>query len=205
MSQRGQRDAPECLREIALDDFDDGAVVDVMSDGSLRLRLPVMPPTWASAGSFDDLQAQLEQATGTRVVGLDRELFALPSPAADSVARIQHFLRELRGRAGPLVELLGVPGCPGIPPTLQLIREVFGDVDVRNVVVDSEDAARGLRFLGSPSVRVDGVDIEEGADLRADFGVQCRVYVVGEKLLNVPPREWLERVRDLRPRPSGHG
>jgi hypothetical protein len=36
------------------------------------------------------------------------------------------------------------------------------------------------RFLGSPSVRVEGVDIEPGAGERTDFGLKCRLYRTSE-------------------------
>ena len=48
----------------------------------------------------------------------------------------------------------------------------------RVVRVESADAAEHLRFLGSPTVRVDGHDVEAGTADRDDFGLQCRVYSV---------------------------
>jgi len=37
--------------------------------------------------------------------------------------------------------------------------------------VDMEEKTRQLKFLGSPSIRVNGLDIEPGADERQDYGL----------------------------------
>lgn len=51
---------------------------------------------------------------------------------------------------------------------------------------DGADAAR-LRFPGSPTVRVDGADIEPGAEARSSDALSCRMYGGA----GVPPRELL--------------
>lgn len=55
--------------------------------------------------------------------------------------------------------------------------------------VQNDDEAMRLRFLGSPTVRVDGVDIDPSAENRDDFGLQCRLYVVGGRLEGAPPTD----------------
>ncbi len=65
------------------------------------------------------------------------------------------------------VEVLFFDGCPNHGPAVDLAKEVVADlvpdVQVEEVEVrDAEDAAR-LRFLGSPTIRVDGMDIEPEA------------------------------------------
>ena len=42
--------------------------------------------------------------------------------------------------------------------------------------VETIGDAERERFLGPPSVRVDGYDIEPGADARTDYGLKCRLY-----------------------------
>ncbi|HET8892570.1 MAG TPA: hypothetical protein VFM96_00535 [Gaiellaceae bacterium] len=39
-----------------------------------------------------------------------------------------------------------------------------------------------MRFLGSPTVRVNGRDVEPGADEREGFAFGCRVYANGAGL-----------------------
>jgi hypothetical protein len=57
---------------------------------------------------------------------------------------------------------------------------------VRLVRVADADAVERLRFLGSPTVRVDGVDVEPGAVGRRDFVFSCRVYPTGAGLSGRP-------------------
>ncbi|MBS1879563.1 MAG: hypothetical protein JST31_08625, partial [Actinobacteria bacterium] len=67
---------------------------------------------------------------------------------------------------------------------------VEADLELRRV--ESIEEAEHERFLGSPTVRVDGVDVEPGADERTDFGLKCRIYRTGEGASGAPPRAWIE-------------
>jgi phosphoglycerate dehydrogenase-like enzyme len=89
------------------------------------------------------------------------------------------------------VQVLYFSGCPNHERTARLAREVAQalglSVAVEEVeVADAEDATR-LRFLGSPSVHVNGVDIEPSARSSTAYAFACRTYN-GE---GVPPRELL--------------
>jgi len=90
-----------------------------------------------------------------------------------------------------MVEVLYFSGCPNYKPTLRLVREVLGElglsVDIREVPVETAEEAQSRRFIGSPSIRVDGRDIEPEARGRRDFGLSCRMY--GDS--GVPPKALL--------------
>ena len=94
-----------------------------------------------------------------------------------------------------VVEVLILDGCPNGPVAVDHARaamsEVVTDAELHLVVVRTVDEARTLRFLGSPSVRVDGLDVEVGAGGRRDFGLQCRVYALGDRLVGTPPTQWI--------------
>lgn len=95
----------------------------------------------------------------------------------------------------PLVEVLYFDGCPNHEGALALVEEVAAelgiDPEVRLVDVPDADAAEQLRFLGSPTVRVGGRDVEPGADARTGFALACRVYRSGDGVTGVPPRDWI--------------
>ena len=78
------------------------------------------------------------------------------------------------------IQLLYFAGCPGYERLLPVLRriaaEVGADGDVELQAVETLEEAERRRFLGSPSVRVDGEDIEPGAAARTDFGLKCRLY-----------------------------
>lgn len=93
------------------------------------------------------------------------------------------------------IELLYFDGCPShesLLPRLRMLldREGLG-ADVKLRRVESVEEAEQERFLGSPSVRVDGRDIEPGAEERDDFGIKCRLYRADGGLAGVPPDEWV--------------
>jgi len=89
------------------------------------------------------------------------------------------------------IELLRFEDCPNSAPALERIQTVLQsegiDATVVAIEVDTPDEAQRLRFLGSPSIRVNGVDIEPEARGRTDFGLMCRTYRDGETVTGLPP------------------
>ena len=73
-------------------------------------------------------------------------------------------------------------------PELQALLKREGiedEIELRRV--ESLDAAEEEHFLGSPTVRIDGEDIDPDAATRSDFGVKCRLYRFDEGTSGVPP------------------
>jgi hypothetical protein len=94
-----------------------------------------------------------------------------------------------------LVEVLVFEGCPNLEASIAAARVAIGlanvDADVRVVRVVTDGDAKRLRFLGSPTVRVDGRDVEAGTKDRVDYGLQCRVYSVEGRYHGTPPVDWI--------------
>ena len=78
------------------------------------------------------------------------------------------------------VEIFYFKDCPNHQPTVDLVQDVVAELgltaDIVTTEVTSPADARRLRFLGSPSVRVDGIDVEPAARSGRDFGLSCRTY-----------------------------
>jgi hypothetical protein len=93
------------------------------------------------------------------------------------------------------VELLHLDGCPNHEPLRAHVRALLagrGLPDAIDVVrVDSHEDAVARGFLGSPSLRVDGVDVEPGAGERDDYGLKCRLYHGAAGLAGVPDDAWI--------------
>jgi len=89
------------------------------------------------------------------------------------------------------VDVLVFEGCPNVEATLGAARRAITvakvEAELRVVVVASDEDAERHRFLGSPSVRVDGVDVDVSVCGRADYGLQCRLYALAGRLACVPP------------------
>ena len=95
----------------------------------------------------------------------------------------------------PLVEILYFDGCPNHEGALALVEQVaigLGiDPDVRLLDVPDAEAAERLRFLGSPTIRVDGRDVEPGSEARTDYAMSCRVYRSSDGMAGLPPSDWI--------------
>jgi len=58
-----------------------------------------------------------------------------------------------------------------------------GEVEV--VKVETEEQARELRFVGSPTIRVDGQDIDPPSDSR--YALTCRAYRLADNRISPMP------------------
>lgn len=92
------------------------------------------------------------------------------------------------------IEVLVFEGCPNAEPTLRLVRKLVADLgilaEVLAVNIADEKAAVARQFLGSPSVQIDGVDIED--DRKQDppcYG--CRIYRTSNGNQGIPPEKLL--------------
>ena len=78
------------------------------------------------------------------------------------------------------IQILYFEGCPNHLPTVALVKEVVAklgkEVQIEEVEVTSPEDAVSKRFLGSPTVLVNGVDIDPRARQRTDYGFSCRMY-----------------------------
>lgn len=94
------------------------------------------------------------------------------------------------------IEVMGFAGCPNYLPALRQVQATLENIGVQAAVellqVNSDELATQTRFLGSPSIRVNGLDVEVAARHSPHFGVGCRTYVVLGKRQGLPPQQWIE-------------
>lgn len=94
-----------------------------------------------------------------------------------------------------MIEILYFDGCPNHPGLADRIRALIANATVDMPIVqrriDSDDQAVNERFLGSPTVRVNGLDVDPAAAGRHDYGLTCRVYVTEDGLRGTPPDAWI--------------
>jgi hypothetical protein len=97
----------------------------------------------------------------------------------------------------PLVELLTTSNCPHRDAALALVQRVCGQSDcqaeIRVIQVADQPAAERLRFLGSPTIRVNGRDIEPGAEWNHEYVCACRLYQGEHSLRGLPEEAWLRQ------------
>jgi hypothetical protein len=99
------------------------------------------------------------------------------------------------GNKKPQIELLYFDGCP----THEVVRQIVSDIfraagvgaGVREINVTTDAQARLLKFIGSPTVRIDGRDVDPSADGAQEYGLKCRIYNTAGKLSGCPSREMI--------------
>jgi hypothetical protein len=97
--------------------------------------------------------------------------------------------------AGPLVEVLYFDGCPNHEPAVALVerlcRELGVELELRLVNVPDQEAAERLRFLGSPTIRVGGVDVDPHTEERSAYALSCRVFRTDTGFAGQPDEQWV--------------
>lgn len=94
------------------------------------------------------------------------------------------------------VEVLYVSDCPSHPAAVRLIKDVLAAegvaTDIREVLVRDERMAGELKFVGSPTIRINGRDIAGESQTGKNFALCCRLYP-GSKQIGLPPAELVHR------------
>jgi hypothetical protein len=94
------------------------------------------------------------------------------------------------------VSFLYYEECPSYDLALERLREVMDEEGIPNEVevikVESEEQARKLRFVGSPTICVDGQDIDPPSDSR--YALTCRAYrLADDRISPLPSKDMIRR------------
>jgi hypothetical protein len=94
------------------------------------------------------------------------------------------------------VSFLYYEECPSYDLALERLRKIMAEEgisrEVEVIKVETEDRARELRFVGSPTIRVDGQDIDPPSDSR--YGLTCRAYRLEEDRISpLPSKDMIRR------------
>ena len=97
-----------------------------------------------------------------------------------------------RERIKVKVEVLYFKGCPNHEAAVEQVRNALRSeglpILVNEVEIIDPAMAQRVGFLGSPSIRIDGIDVEPGAREIKTFGFGCRTYSDDEgKRSGLPP------------------
>lgn len=113
----------------------------------------------------------------------------LPAPSVDPI-------RDRGAPVRPRVELLWFPDCPNHLAARALLREVLAELAPETPIVEIDasdpEVAQRHRFPGSPTIRVDGRDVDPAFVDPGDYTPRCRLYPTPEGLRRIPERAWIE-------------
>jgi hypothetical protein len=93
------------------------------------------------------------------------------------------------------IEILYFEGCPNHErlcerlPALLKVAGIATEPALREITTQHE--AERERFLGSPTLRVNGHDVEPAAADRTDYGMKCRICRTPEGLTGLPADRWI--------------
>ena len=99
------------------------------------------------------------------------------------------------GASPVTVEVLYFDGCPSSErllahlPVLLTEHGLAAEIITRRI--DDDEQAQHERFPGSPTVRVNGHDVDPDASHESGYGMRCRMYRTPAGLTGVPADEWL--------------
>lgn len=88
--------------------------------------------------------------------------------------------------------------CPHLEATRQVLAEALAEAGVPEaevvyIQVEGPEEARARKMLGSPTIRVNGVDVEYGDREPDETSVGCRYFATPEGWKPVPPRGLIVR------------
>ena len=94
------------------------------------------------------------------------------------------------------IELFWFEDCPNHEAAAEMVAAILTErglnVPIERVEVPNEETGKRVKFPGSPTIRVNDVDIEPGWTECDDCTPRCRLYLTKDGLKGMPEREWVE-------------
>lgn len=95
------------------------------------------------------------------------------------------------------IAILSFDGCPSQKSALNLVRRLVREhgvkATIRAVDVPDGKAAIKYHFFGSPTIQVNGVDVEPSMRNVKEYGLACRLYMNKGTMRGMPPAEMVEK------------
>ena len=98
-------------------------------------------------------------------------------------------------RHRPVIEVLYVQDCPHYPEALAMVERVRAELGIdsqlHTTLIIDQAAAEQARFPGSPTVRVEGHDVEPGSGPAIEYVLGCRLYRLEHRFAGHPEERWV--------------
>ena len=98
------------------------------------------------------------------------------------------------------IYILFIEGCPSVLSAAKHIKEVIAeeaiDAEISLVLIETLEDARRLHFTGSPTVRINGMDIEANVRDNKDYGLRSRTYYIDGKKTGCPSKSMIKNAID---------
>lgn len=92
------------------------------------------------------------------------------------------------------IQFLYFSDCPNHEIARKNLMEAIAeakiqDYHIEEIEIKTEEEAIKYKFPGSPTIRVNGIDVDPNYVDKGDYGLMCRVYRINEKFYGAPPKE----------------
>lgn len=98
------------------------------------------------------------------------------------------------------IEFLWFDDCPNHGAARELLELLLAErgieTEIEDVNVRDGETGERVKFAGSPTIRINGVDIDPGYEDTGDHTPRCRLYLTRDGLRGVPERKWIEAALD---------
>ena len=92
-------------------------------------------------------------------------------------------------------ELLWFSDCPNHPAARAMLEQAIAEVApgtaIRDIDATDPATAVNVRFPGSPTIRINGRDVDPGFVDPGDYTPRCRLYRTADGLRPLPERRWI--------------
>jgi len=94
------------------------------------------------------------------------------------------------------IEFLYFDGCPNHETALRNLKEVLSEAglteEIEIINIEKPEDVAKHRFLGSPSIRINGKDLEVTEDESTEYLMRCRRYKNGDVIEGFPSKELIK-------------
>jgi hypothetical protein len=93
------------------------------------------------------------------------------------------------------IGILFIEGCPGLSSITDNIKDVIAeeavDADITLILIETPEDAKRLQFTGSPTVRINGRDVDLNMKTIKDYGLRSRHYYINGKRSDYPTKSMI--------------
>ena len=104
---------------------------------------------------------------------------------------------QTSGERAMKIELLWFEDCPNHEAAEEMLAEILAELRVGDPIdrIEVPDLETGKRLLfpGSPTIRINGDDVEPGWQPCEECTPRCRLYMTSDGLRGLPDKEWVRQ------------
>lgn len=93
------------------------------------------------------------------------------------------------------LEVFWFDDCPNHHAATALLKETLDELgvsaEIEMVKVPDLETGEKTKFAGSPTIRVNGKDIDPSYEDTGDYTPRCRVYFTSEGFKGLPEKGWI--------------